>query len=294
MALRTVEVAGTSLRVHVNGVPDGAPFVFWHSLGHAGNGSFLDVAAPPLVEAGCTTFALDAPGYGGSAQLEPDAYEIDHLAGLLWDLVAALELSRPPVLSGHSWGGTIAITAAAARPADVAALVLFDSGHLDYSDVPDARPEATIEELVAELQADPVPDTWEGLVALLAEHGLDKPWTLDAWREGFAVAPDGRITRIASDVALAAARRGLMRARASEAWPAVAAAAIPTLVLLATEPPEQRQQNADAAARLRAAVPHADVRPIEGMSHAVFADLGADAGTLAADWLREQRIAGVV
>ena len=68
----------------------------------------------------------------------------------------------------------------------------------------------------------------------------------------------------------------------------VAAAAIPTLVLLATEPPEQRQVNADAAARMRASVPHADVRPIGGMSHAVFADLGAGAGTVVADWLREQ------
>jgi pimeloyl-ACP methyl ester carboxylesterase len=79
------------------------------------------------------------------------------------------------VLSGHSWGGTIAITAAARRPGDVAGLVLFDSGHIDYCDVPDARPEATIEELIAELQADPVPDTWDGLVALLAEQGLDRP-----------------------------------------------------------------------------------------------------------------------
>ena len=69
----------------------------------------------------------------------------------------------------------------------------------------------------------------------------------------------------------------------------MAAAAIPTLVLLATEPPEQRQVNADAGARMRAAVPHADVRPIDGMSHAVFADLGAGAGALVADWLREQR-----
>ena len=44
MTRRTVDVAGTSLSVRVNGAPDGVPFVFWHSLGHAGNGSFLDVA----------------------------------------------------------------------------------------------------------------------------------------------------------------------------------------------------------------------------------------------------------
>ena len=50
--------------------------------------------------------------------------------------------------------------------------------------------------------------------------------------------------------------------------------AFPTLVLLATEPPEQRETNAEAGERMRAVVPHADVRPIEGMRHAVFADLG--------------------
>ena len=43
---------------------------------------------------------------------------------------------------------------------------------------------------------------------------------------------------------------------------------------------------------MRAAVPHADVRPIDGMRHAVFPDLGAGAGALVADWLREQGIAG--
>ena len=68
---------------------------------------------------------------------------------------------------------------------------------------------------------------------------------------------------------------------------------IPTLVLLATEPPEQRESNAEAGERMQRAVPHADVRPIEGMRHAVFADLGASAGTLVADWLREQRLAGI-
>jgi alpha-beta hydrolase superfamily lysophospholipase len=73
----------------------------------------------------------------------------------------------------------------------------------------------------------------------------------------------------------------------------VSAHETPTLVLLATELPEQRAQNAEAAERMQQAVPHADVRPIEGMRHAVFADLGAAAGTLVADWLREQGIAGI-
>ena len=292
MSSRTVDVAGTSLNVRIHGAPGGLPFVFWHGLGHAGNGSFLDVATPPLVEAGCTTYALDGPGFGGSDGVELRRYSVGSLAGLLWDAVDALALSRP-VLSGHSWGGAVALTAAAQRPADVGALVLFDSGHVDYRDLPDARAEATIDELVAELEADPVPDTWDELVALLAEHGLGAEWTLAAWREGFEIDPGGRIRRHATDLGIASASQGLMQARPTAAWPAIAAAGIPTLVLLATEPPEYRQSNSEAAARMRAAVPHADIRPVSGMRHAVFADLGVEAGSLVAAWLREQRIAGI-
>lgn len=292
MSARSVDVAGTRITVRCHGATDGVPFVFWHGLGHAGNGAFLDVAVPPLVAAGCATYAVNAPGFGGSAGLETGSYSIERLADMLWGTVDALGVSRP-IVSGHSWGGSIAVTAAAQRPGDVSALVLFDSGHLDYQDQPGARADATIAELLAELEADPVPDTWAELVATLSEHGLDRDWTLAAWREGFTIEPDGRIQRLATDGALAAASHGLMRARASDGWPAIAAADIPTLVLLATEPPEYREQNVQAGERMRAVVRHADIRPIDGMRHAVFADLGEQAGVIAGEWLREQGIAGI-
>ena len=281
-------VAGTSLDVRRAGAPDVVPFVFWHSISHGGNGSFIDVAAPALVAAGFAPVAPDAPGYARSAPLETKGYAVDHLAGLVWDVVDELELGRPLVLSGHSWGGTIAVTAAALRPDDARALVLFDSGHVDYGDWPDARPEAALEDLIAEIEADPLPDSWDDLVSLLAEHDLAQEWTLAAWREAFDVSADGALRRLGSTRALAAARIGLMRARASDAWPAIAAARIPTLVLLATEPEEMRERNAVAAEKMRLAMPEADIRPVDGMRHAVFADLGARAGALVADWLREQ------
>jgi pimeloyl-ACP methyl ester carboxylesterase len=288
LVLRSVEVAGTFLDVRRAGAPDAIPFVFWHSISLGGNGSFIDVAAPALVAAGFAPVAPDAPGYARSAPLDAERYEVDHLAGFLWDVVDELELEPPLVLSGHSWGGSIAVTAAALRPDDVRALVLFDSGHVDYGDWPDARPEATLEELIAEIEADPLPDTWDDLVSLLAEHDLAQEWTLAAWREAFDVDADGALRRLGSTQALAAARIGLMRARASDAWPAIAAARIPTLVLLATEPEDLRERNAAAAEKMRRAVPKAELRPVNGMRHAVFADLGARAGELVADWLRER------
>ena len=285
METSAVEVSDLSLCVRRDGRAGSTPFVFWHGLGLAGNGGFLDIAAPPLVEAGYATVALDAPGFGGSSPLPRDAYTIDRLAGLLWELVDALELARPVVLAGHSWGGAIAVTAASQRPADVRALVLFDSGHVNYADWPDARPDATIDELIAEVDAEPMPATWDELVSLLAENKLDQDWTLAAWRNGFDAAPDGGLRRLASREVLAASRAGLMHKRVSDGWPTIAAAGIPTLVLLATEPEEIREINASAAERMHAAIPHVDIRPIAGMRHTLFADLGEATGTIVAEWL---------
>ena len=97
--------------------------------------------------------------------------------------VSALELTRPVVLAGHSWGGTIAITAAARRPSDVAALVLFDSGHVDYCDLPDARPDATIEELIAELR--------EAYTIVIVTHNMQQASRVSD-RTGFFTMGDDR------------------------------------------------------------------------------------------------------
>jgi hypothetical protein len=49
---RTVDLGGASVRVRTGGRAGGVPYVFWHSLGHAGNGSFLDVAVPAIAASG--------------------------------------------------------------------------------------------------------------------------------------------------------------------------------------------------------------------------------------------------
>lgn len=84
---------------------------------------------------------------------------------------------------------------------------------------------------------------------------------------------------------LVAARVGLVRERLSDRWPAVAAAGLPTLPILATEPAARSVLNERLLPALRGRSPGgAGLRP--RCRHQVLADLGVRAGELVADWLR--------
>ncbi len=111
-----------------------------------------------------------------------------------------LELDRPVVM-GHSWGGAISVRYAAAHPEDVRALVLFDSGHLDYRDLPGVDTSRLAEEWVAEVGARSDPRRADARGRALS--GLTDP--------------------------------------VSDAWPALSEHEIPTLLFLATLPPHVHQ-----------------------------------------------------
>jgi hypothetical protein len=55
--------------------------------------------------------------------------------------------------------------------------------------------------------------------------------------------------------------------------------------LLATEPESAREQNQRAGATFGAAVPHADVRMVEGATHSLVTDLREEFGRTVAEWL---------
>ena len=247
------------------------------------------MAAEPLVAAGVRVIALDAPGFGRSAELEAGAYAVERLVVLLWEIADALGVERV-VLAGHSWGGTIGVIAAAERPERTEALVLLDSGHADFADLPTADLSTTREQLIASAAENSDVASWDELVELLRAEGLDQPWMLDAWREAVLEDADGRVRLRAGAVARGAAMYEALRATPSASWPVLGAAGIPTLLVLATEPAEARETNERLLPRFLAAVPQADaVRP--GCRHTVFADLGARAGTIVAEWLDAQGLA---
>ena len=62
---------------------------------------------------------------------------------------------------------------------------------------------------------------------------------------------------------------------------------IPTLLLLATLPPHG-DQNREYVPRFVAAVPHAEIRWLDGVSHSVLADAGPGLGDEIADWIELQ------
>lgn len=276
-------VGDVPLYVRRWGPPDGPPLIYLHALGPASSAAFLGLAVQPLVEAGWAVAAPDMPGYGASPPVAPDDYSVPALAGLVERLADTLGWEQF-VLAGHSWGGAIACHVAAARPDRVAALVLVDSGHLDYADVPGADLAATLEETVAAADANRLRLPDRAAVAALLHTGSDDV-LVDAFLEGMEHDDHGDFVSRTPGSAAGAARYHLARARQSATWPVIASNGTPTLLLLATTPDEARAVNETGAARFLAAVPQADVRWVVGATHSLVTDQRERFGTTVADWL---------
>jgi pimeloyl-ACP methyl ester carboxylesterase len=116
---RIREVDGVAVREW--GEPAAPTAVFWHGLGPFASGAYGRELAPALVARGWRLLAPDAPGCGRSAARDPAAYGLDEIADLL-----LAPVDGPVAVIGHSWGGSLAVAAAARRPELVTALVLLD------------------------------------------------------------------------------------------------------------------------------------------------------------------------
>ena len=146
-------ISATRRSRSTNGASPSAPTVlFWHALGLDASGRTIEAVAPRIASAGFHVVALDGPGFGDSPLLPSERYRLEALAQLAHRLVATLDL-EPLVFMGHSWGGAVAVRYAAAHPSLVRAVVLLDSGHIDYRDLPDVDADRAPEEWVAEAAA---------------------------------------------------------------------------------------------------------------------------------------------
>jgi pimeloyl-ACP methyl ester carboxylesterase len=282
-----LDVGGTRLAVRTWGEDTARPVFFWHPLGSVTSGAWLTELAPTLVPYGLRLVAVDGPGFGESPALPDEEYDVARLSDLAWAVIDALHLHRP-VLMGHSWGGVVVTCAAAARPRDVSALVLLDSGHLDYADMPTSQPELSLPERIAELESldEPVGNR-DDLHADLARD-VRRPVTdllLAALEPAVREQPDGSLLAVVAPRTRAAARHGMVRERSSQRWPVLAAEDMPVLLLLATEPTETRVLNQAGLERMRAALPDLDARNLAGWGHDLISDGGPAIATIIGDWL---------
>jgi pimeloyl-ACP methyl ester carboxylesterase len=247
----------------------GTPLVFWHALGRCASGAELVELAPRLADLGIAPVSIDGPGFGASPPAT--AYDLDSLATLLRATIRALSLDRP-VLMGHSWGGAVATALASSHPDEARGLVLVDAGHIDYADLESARSSPP-----------PLQREWESRAAFAAwlEENLDRPTPEVLAGYGAGVLDhNGKVVGSSAD-SLLRARDGLLE-RLSPRWPALAR--LPVLLLLATQPPHV-DQNREHVPTFQAAVPHADVRWIDGASHGLIADAGPRLGDTIAAWV---------
>lgn len=268
------------------GSPEGRPLVFWHALGALTSGAYLTEVAPALTEAGFWLVAPDAPGFGRSPALPPEAYRTEAVVGLVEGVLDERRIERA-VLMGHSWGGTVMTAFASAHPERVEGLVLVDSGHADYQDQPSFPHGKSFEDLVAMYSQ---PERSVRTTAEDFEHDVKAevgraptPELLEAFRAGLRE-EDGKLVGIPTPEARASAMAGLMDTRVSASWPAIAEAGIPILLLLATEPAETHELNGAAAAAFAQRFPDAELRFFEGAGHDLFADAGPELARVVAEW----------
>ena len=253
-----------------------------HSMGPVSTGALYGCAVGPLVEAGYHVVAPDLPGYGLTPAVPAEEYDLGLLADRVWTWVDALGAGRI-TLVGHSWGGAIAMQMQARAPGALDALVLVDSGHVDYADVNGADADLSLAEWVARSRDRrlSVPD--RDALAEVVEVAADDP-LMDDLMLGM-VEEDGRLVPRVGPEAQGAALFHLGRARQTETWPALQEEGTPTLLLLATEPQEAFELNQRAGHAFRAVVHQAEVQLLEGATHSLVTDLRVAFGRLVAEWL---------
>ncbi len=149
--MELLDLGGTTLAIHEWGGGSGRPLFFWHALGPDASASYFAPVAVRLAAAGYRVVGVDGPGFGASPLLGEEGYALDSLAALVQRLVRKLELA-PLVVVGHSWGGAIAVRYAASFPENVSSLVLLDSGHIDYCDLPGVDADRPATEWVEEVR----------------------------------------------------------------------------------------------------------------------------------------------
>jgi lipase len=275
-----------NLVLHEWGDPAGRPLLHLHKA--SSSGRQVAELAPILVrDHGLRVLAPDLPGHGRSPAVEPEGFAPAPLLDLLESLLDERGVERTAVM-GNSWGGFLAVRLAARSPERVSALVLLDSGHIDYADLPGIDPDETLEGAIEAAGApewNPTFAGWDEWEAAQRERFRRWSPAVDELLRYCVEERDGAVRSTVAPEAAGATRWGLIHERVSPAWPAIADAGIPTLLLLAGRPPEAAAMNEPWARRFAAAIPHADVRTMSDWAHDLPVEGGPELAAVVGGWL---------
>ena len=104
---------------------EGIPLLFLHGWGLAHHAYKRPLKR--LVHLGCRVYAPAQPGFGGTPDLPKDTSTLPGYAAWVDDFLAAVGVTEPLIVAGHSFGGGVAIQFAHDFPERVRSLVLVNS-----------------------------------------------------------------------------------------------------------------------------------------------------------------------
>jgi pimeloyl-ACP methyl ester carboxylesterase len=275
------EFESTRLFARTWGTDDGPLVLFWHGLGVRA-GRYFDELVPALASRVQARFVtLDAPGFGRSGPLPPNAYRTEALVEMAVGVLDSLGASTATWV-GWSWGAGLGCHAAAQHPTLISALVLLDGG---YRDVPSPA-DPTWEGFLAEARKqwdDSCFSGWPDIAAALQTSSRRwSPRVQDAWRSGWHE-QEGRLVPTVTAETFAAAQRAVIKSPPSSSWTRLRRSQVPVLLLAAEEAPSEE------LSRFTKALPQAEVKRVAGAGHDVVTDEPATVTDLVASWLTETR-----
>jgi pimeloyl-ACP methyl ester carboxylesterase len=230
--------------------------LYWDGLG--GTGMHANEIGPLLAaDHGLHVIAPDPPGHGRSLAPEADAFRPSRLAATAAELLTELGIERAAFV-GFSWGGRVGCWFAARFPERTTCLALVEGGHHG------SGPPTGLEAAIAEARAEREDDTFESWDAFLDyERDSLGRWTpeLEEAHRAIMVDENGRVAPVLSAEALGAIHQGSRLEPVAEAYPAIAAAGLPVLLVVASE------LDREPVERFRAALPQARVETIAGGIH---------------------------
>jgi pimeloyl-ACP methyl ester carboxylesterase len=230
--------------------------LYWDGLG--GTGLHANEIGPILAaEHGLHVVAPDPPGHGASPAADADSFRPTRLAQAAAELLSELGIGRAAFL-GFSWGGRVGVWFAARFPERVTALALVEGGHHG------SRAPTGLKAAIAEARAEREEDTFDSWDAYLAsERAALRRWTpeLEQAHRAIMVEEDGRVAPVLSAEALGAINQGSRLEPVAEAYPAIAAAGVPVLLVVASG------LERESVERFRAALPGARIETVPDAIH---------------------------